>query len=276
MELGLLYYQARFYVPGVGRFLSADTIVPNPGNPQAYNRYSYVENRPMIMIDPTGHCNVDPYDDYHDYDCMVEAQNLAKEYGISFELLAKYWKLGASTPEELGAIWQAFMSSITQLANPTPSLGDTLAQPETIPELMAMIGIAPKIAGISQALYDIDPGEAACHHVCAAATDTSFSDYFETAKSLAGMYTELGIIGEDTLSRRTEVVYAYHTRPDSLDNDTIHHEHSALMVNFDPSTPGNSIVVQVNGDVEKSGVYFTRVNETGYFHFFNFIGIPKH
>lgn len=56
MELGLLYYGARFYVPGVGRFLSADTIVPNPGNPQAYNRYSYVENRPLNFDDPTGHC----------------------------------------------------------------------------------------------------------------------------------------------------------------------------------------------------------------------------
>jgi fatty-acid peroxygenase len=30
MELGLLYYNARFYVPGLGRFASADTIVPNP------------------------------------------------------------------------------------------------------------------------------------------------------------------------------------------------------------------------------------------------------
>ncbi|MCC6605264.1 MAG: RHS repeat-associated core domain-containing protein [Anaerolineae bacterium] len=56
MELGLLYYQARFYVPGIGRFASADTLVPDPGNPQAYNRYSYVENRPPNFNDPTGHC----------------------------------------------------------------------------------------------------------------------------------------------------------------------------------------------------------------------------
>jgi RHS repeat-associated protein len=44
LELGLLYYNARYYVPGIGRFLTADTIVPNAGNPQAYNRYSYVYN----------------------------------------------------------------------------------------------------------------------------------------------------------------------------------------------------------------------------------------
>jgi hypothetical protein len=30
--------------------------VPNPSNPQHYNRYSYVLNRPIILNDPTGHC----------------------------------------------------------------------------------------------------------------------------------------------------------------------------------------------------------------------------
>jgi RHS repeat-associated protein len=59
MELGLLYYGARFYVPGLGRFASADTIVPNPANPQSYNRYSYVRNNPLNMTDPTGHRETD-------------------------------------------------------------------------------------------------------------------------------------------------------------------------------------------------------------------------
>ncbi|MBK8935060.1 MAG: hypothetical protein IPM76_22645 [Chloroflexi bacterium] len=32
-DLGLIYMNARFYAPGLGRFLSADSIVPNPANP---------------------------------------------------------------------------------------------------------------------------------------------------------------------------------------------------------------------------------------------------
>jgi RHS repeat-associated protein len=56
MELGLLYYQARYYLPGVGRFISADTLVPDKENPQAYNRYSYVANNPLKYVDPDGHC----------------------------------------------------------------------------------------------------------------------------------------------------------------------------------------------------------------------------
>jgi len=52
---GLLYYGARWYDPTVGRFLQADTIVPQPGNPQSLNRYSYVGNQPTVSIDPPGH-----------------------------------------------------------------------------------------------------------------------------------------------------------------------------------------------------------------------------
>ncbi|VAW41264.1 hypothetical protein MNBD_CHLOROFLEXI01-25, partial [hydrothermal vent metagenome] len=56
MEIGLIYYNARFYVPGIGRFASADTIVPNPASPQSFNRYSYVRNNPLKYTDPTGYC----------------------------------------------------------------------------------------------------------------------------------------------------------------------------------------------------------------------------
>ena len=47
---------ARYYVPSLGRFASADTLVPDPTNPQAFNRFSYVENNPINFNDPTGHC----------------------------------------------------------------------------------------------------------------------------------------------------------------------------------------------------------------------------
>ncbi|MBU1747801.1 MAG: discoidin domain-containing protein, partial [Chloroflexi bacterium] len=53
--IGLYDYGARFYDPLLGRFVSADTIVPGAGNPQALNRYSYVFNNPLKYTDPTGH-----------------------------------------------------------------------------------------------------------------------------------------------------------------------------------------------------------------------------
>jgi len=41
--------------PTLGRFTQPDTIVPNPGNPQSLNRYSYVGNNPVRYVDPSGH-----------------------------------------------------------------------------------------------------------------------------------------------------------------------------------------------------------------------------
>ena len=46
---------ARLYSPILGRFLSADTIVPGPGNPQNLNRYAYGLGNPLRYTDPTGH-----------------------------------------------------------------------------------------------------------------------------------------------------------------------------------------------------------------------------
>ena len=54
-EVGLIYMNARYYVPSLGRFASADTLIPNPVNPQAFNRFSYTYNNPLNYTDPSGH-----------------------------------------------------------------------------------------------------------------------------------------------------------------------------------------------------------------------------
>jgi RHS repeat-associated protein len=54
--LGVYFFQARWYDPVVGRFVQPDTIVPEPGDPQSLNRYSYVKNNPLRYVDSNGHC----------------------------------------------------------------------------------------------------------------------------------------------------------------------------------------------------------------------------
>ena len=51
----MYFYNARYYDGTLGRFLSADTIVPSPANPQSLNRYAYTLNNPLRYTDPTGH-----------------------------------------------------------------------------------------------------------------------------------------------------------------------------------------------------------------------------
>jgi len=67
MDIGLYYYNARYYAPGTGRFISADTLVPDPTNPQQFNRYTYVLGNPLRYTDPTGHC-ISSYDPNEQYD----------------------------------------------------------------------------------------------------------------------------------------------------------------------------------------------------------------
>ena len=72
---GLYYYSARYYDPQIGRFISADTIIPDPANPQSLDRYSYVLNNPLKYVDPSGH-RVDIYDPF--LDLIYEAE----QYGM--------------------------------------------------------------------------------------------------------------------------------------------------------------------------------------------------
>ena len=53
-DLGLYNYGARLYDPVLGRFISPDRLVPDPGDPQALNRYTYCLNNPLIYTDPSG------------------------------------------------------------------------------------------------------------------------------------------------------------------------------------------------------------------------------
>jgi RHS repeat-associated protein len=55
-ESGLDFAGARFYSSGQGRFTSVDPLMASAvtGNPQTFNRYTYVLNSPLTLTDPTG------------------------------------------------------------------------------------------------------------------------------------------------------------------------------------------------------------------------------
>ena len=64
-EIGLDYFQARYYGAAFGRFTSPD--LANAGadltNPQSWNGYSYVGSSPLSAIDPTGRYEQAPQPD---------------------------------------------------------------------------------------------------------------------------------------------------------------------------------------------------------------------
>jgi len=54
-ELGLIYFVARFYDPVLTHFVQADSLIPDPRDPLAWDRYAYGLNNPSRYTDPTGH-----------------------------------------------------------------------------------------------------------------------------------------------------------------------------------------------------------------------------
>jgi len=94
--LSTYHYQARFYSPKLGRFLSADTIVPGYANPQNLNRFSYVTNNPLRYTDPTGHMMTD------------EGGGGLGVGGYTYVIEKKYgWKVkGKRSQKELQTIYQ--------------------------------------------------------------------------------------------------------------------------------------------------------------------------
>jgi RHS repeat-associated protein len=54
VSMGLNHMNGRVQDAITGRFLSPDPYVPNPGNTQSFNRYSYVNNNPLTFTDPAG------------------------------------------------------------------------------------------------------------------------------------------------------------------------------------------------------------------------------
>lgn len=56
-SFGLVHLGARWYDSSLNRWTQPDSIIPDPVNPQSHNRYSYVDNRPLVSTDPSGHCD---------------------------------------------------------------------------------------------------------------------------------------------------------------------------------------------------------------------------
>ncbi|MDJ0756874.1 MAG: hypothetical protein QNJ45_25310 [Ardenticatenaceae bacterium] len=71
----------------MGRFASADTIVPDTKNPQAFNRYAYGYNNPVKFIDPSGHVSCPA--DLSEKECSPQAN--ANDYNTIDLIPTRGW-----------------------------------------------------------------------------------------------------------------------------------------------------------------------------------------
>jgi RHS repeat-associated protein len=58
-DLGLLFYNARWYDPYLNRWIQPDRIIPDPNDSQSFDRYAYCLNNPVRNTDPSGYFTED-------------------------------------------------------------------------------------------------------------------------------------------------------------------------------------------------------------------------
>jgi RHS repeat-associated protein len=77
---GLVYLRARYYAPGVGRFITRDRWVGDYNNPLTLNGWNYVEGNPINRHDPSGLISQD-----QDTDASNIIKNLLNHYDVYVE-----------------------------------------------------------------------------------------------------------------------------------------------------------------------------------------------
>ena len=112
----------RHYDPALGHFIQADTIIPDPGRPGAYDRFAYTYNNPLNYTDPTGHkpnCSGNTKGNGAEDHCEPRKNptkdNVETYYGITFE--------GAWSDDEVAAVYDALWNISTRFAEITGEIG---------------------------------------------------------------------------------------------------------------------------------------------------------
>ncbi len=99
---GLQYLRARYFDPGIGRFVGQDPLPGSTVNPQTQNRYPYVANNPVNRLDPLGLCGWgDPWNCADDVvDVAVDVAEAVAPYAIQCGI----WGVGGAV---VGGVWGA-------------------------------------------------------------------------------------------------------------------------------------------------------------------------
>lgn len=177
---GLMYAQARYYMPEIGRFINEDSYKGANLDPQSLNLYVYVTNNPLKYIDPTGNMKWSQIDDL--------AYGVKDSVGDTIEGLFSWdtylgmWELGKaicngdlSASELISSIAQSAIEPVTHVWNNADDvfLGDPcdeevrtygkntgdllLSVAGSSAAIKAVVKVAPKLSKLLNSLQKVTP-----------------------------------------------------------------------------------------------------------------------
>jgi len=164
-EICAINLNARIYDPVIGRFMSADSDVPDPFGPQTFNRYSYVDNGPLSYTDPTGHALGLGFDGPTPTSTLSSSSFLPIDWDFSnaFSSWANTWYVvegqqGADTAANPGVTGSGFPQNGAGTSASGPSLSTAPNTQTSAPtqSVVGAIGTEGSVPGTFN-----DPGDAA-------------------------------------------------------------------------------------------------------------------
>jgi RHS repeat-associated protein len=205
-SFGLMFYNARWYDPALGRFASADSLIPGAGSSQAWDRYAYTMNNPLRYIDPTGHCpwciavgvgalvgaavgyGAQVYDNYQHGVTGVNAFTT----NISAEPIVNGAFIGAGAVLGVGLIATAPI-----LAAPAAAAGGACADGDCTNEANALVGMGEEALGSPEA-------QSLAQKIATAATQHPDSPWVSLGKN--GLYQKSGYTYFDLPSKAWDIL----------------------------------------------------------------------
>ena len=122
---GLLYYNARYYDPALGTFISPDSLVPDAGMVVDYNRFLYARGNPLKYSDPSGYAPQyygDP--DPNNAPCATDwcwENRWYEAHGYGYNSRTRHWD--RSIPNRFAdlQIWRDYIGELTEGLQEEPS-----------------------------------------------------------------------------------------------------------------------------------------------------------
>jgi len=114
---GLTYLRARYYAPGMGRFLTQDTWDGDANKPMSYNMWNYGYSNPILYLDPTGHSPDVPCSEYE------EGVAMAEKYVSKTDRNGHIIRDELNTYTAAGIAIQCYGLALDKFANETSGLG---------------------------------------------------------------------------------------------------------------------------------------------------------
>jgi RHS repeat-associated protein len=119
---GLDYADQRFYASSYGRFTTADAFQPRPSKNSAYghsstwNKYAYVTNDPVNLVDPHGTCGTPPISYVAADGAFVDTVSIPCDWDYGFS--GGFGGVHAGTPRTAPADpWPVSLVQLRQYAN---------------------------------------------------------------------------------------------------------------------------------------------------------------